>query len=238
MEDKCGFVIYAEMFGHTMTEEDVATICDGETTETYTLTRRDGSEFIAALKYDPTQQAVIPSFEDTYLEGVMCRCGGRIRSGAKYFACENSSKEDTNHVFFSRVIAGVEIDDEVAIALLNGKKTGFIDGFTGKDGEFTAKLYLLDGSVKFDSIVCTCPACGGDIRIGKKTYYCSNFKRADKPCDFHVFKEISGKIITPDIAATLCTKGETSILAGFKKKDGAEISHKIVLNDEHKVLLA
>jgi hypothetical protein len=136
------------------------------------------------------------------------------------------------------VIAGVEIDDEIAIALLKGKKTGFIDNFAGKDGEFTAKLYFDGSNVKFDGVVCACPACGGDVRIGKKTYYCSNFKRPENPCDFHIFKEVSSKIITPDIAATLCAKGETGIMDGFKKKDGTPISRKIVLNDERKVLLA
>jgi hypothetical protein len=238
IDDKCGFVIYSEMFGHAMTDDDVAALCAGEITERYTLTRRDGTEFTAALKYDPVQQAVAPSFEDVYLEHVACRCGGRVKSGAKYFACENSSKEDPSHVFFNRVIAGVEVDDETAVALLKGQRTGFIDGFVGKDGEFTAKLYMDGYDVKFDSVVCSCPACGGNVKIGKKTYYCSNFKREGSPCDFHIFKEMSGKSITPSTAATLCKQGETSILEGFKKKDGTPIARKIVLNDEYKVLLA
>jgi hypothetical protein len=235
-EDMCKFVIYRSMFGHVMTEDDVMALSRGEAIGEYELTRKDGSTFTASLQYDPATGSIAPVFsEPATLEGVLCtRCGGDIRAGARYFACENSSKEAPGHVFFSRVIAGVEIADETAVALVRGEPTDYFK-FTKKDGgEFTARLRIVDGEVKFDSTVCKCPACGGTVMIGDKSYYCSLFKQ--KPCDFFVFKEMGGRAITPDIVETLCQKGETEIME-FTTKDGRSIQRKIILNSAHHAML-
>lgn len=236
MDDKCKFVIYREMFGHAMSRAEVVALCSGETIGPYTLTRKDGSAYTAALRYAPETQAIAPVFEDKMLDGASCpRCGGEIRAGARYFACANGSKEDPGHVFFSRVIAGVELEDSAAAALVRGEPSGYVD-FAKKSGEvFTARLRLVNGEVKFDASVCTCPACGGTVMVGDKSYYCNNFK-GTPPCDFHVFREMGNRAITPEVVAELCQKRETGLMK-FKTKDGKSVERKIILNDANKALL-
>ena len=236
IEDMCKFVIYREMFGRAMSREEVEALCSGETIGPYTLTRKDGSAYTASLHYAPETQTIAPVFEDNMLEGVSCpRCGGGIRAGVKYYACTNGSKEDPGHVFFGRVIAGVELEDSVAAALVRGELSGYFD-FAKKSGEvFTARLRLADGEVKFDASVCKCPACGGTVMVGDKSYYCNNF-RGTPPCDFHVFREMGSRAITPEIVASLCRKKETDMME-FQTKDGKSVERKIILNDANKVLL-
>ncbi|MDR1022906.1 MAG: hypothetical protein LBL94_06530 [Prevotellaceae bacterium] len=237
-EDLCKFVIYANMFGHTVTEDEAVALSQGEAIGPYELTRKDGSHFTASLQYDAATHAIAPVFDefaDYVLESVSCPCcGGEIRAGSKYYACKNSSKESPGHVFFGRIIAGVEIADSTAVALVQGTPTGYFN-FTKKSGEpFTARLQLVNGEVKFDSIVCKCPACEGNVMVGVKSYYCSEFKR--KPCDFHIFKEMGGREITPEIVEVLCCKRETELME-FATKNGKSVQRKIVLNDLHKAML-
>jgi hypothetical protein len=133
------------------------------------------------------------------------------------------------------VVAGAEIDDGTAAALVKGEPSGYLS-FTKRSGEeFTARLRYVSGEVKFDSSVCRCPACGGTVMIGAKSYYCSNF-RQNPPCDFHIFKEMGGRAITPDTVAQLCGKGETEMMA-FTTKDGKPVERKIALNSVHHALL-
>jgi hypothetical protein len=229
-EDLCKFVIYRSMFGHTMTEEEVVALSEGESIGPYELTRKDGSTFTASLQYDPAAQCIAPVFDERVL-GVSCpTCGGEIRAGSRYFACKNSSKDSPGHVFFGREIAGVELDDETAEALVRGDYSGYFS-FTKKSGEeFSARLQMVDGEVKFDSTVCRCPACGGGtVMVGVKSYYCSNFKQ-NAPCDFHIFKEMGGRAITPDIVEQLCRDKETELME-FTTKGGESVMRKIILND-------
>jgi hypothetical protein len=234
-DDLCRFVIYKNMFGHIITASEALALSAGEAIGPYELLRRDGSGFTASLQYDPATQSIAPVFAERALDGRCPRCGGEVQVGARYFACRNGSKESPGHVFFGRVVAGVELPDGDAEALVRGEPTGYFV-FTKKSGEeFTARLRLVGGEAKFDSSVCPCPACGGTVMVGDKSYYCNRFKQTP-PCDFHVFKEMGGRAVTPDMVATLCSRGETGIME-FTTKDGKSIQRKIALNTAHRAAL-
>jgi DNA topoisomerase-3 len=53
-----------------------------------------------------------------------------------------------------------------------------------------------------------CPLCGGDVCEGKKNYYCSNYK-AEKPCNFVIWKEICGAAVSPEEARALLAGKQT-----------------------------
>ena len=63
-----------------------------------------------------------------------------------------------------------------------------------------------------------CPFCGARVIKGKFGYFCSAKKESG--CSFSVGKEICGKAISDTQAISLIEKGKTTLIKGFKKKDG------------------
>lgn len=75
-----------------------------------------------------------------------------------------------------------------------------------------------------DETLGPCPACGGDVVVGKKAYGCSNWKNG---CRFVVWKVIAQKEITPDIAKQLLANKVTDTLTGFTSKAGKPFDAKL-----------
>ena len=63
-----------------------------------------------------------------------------------------------------------------------------------------------------------CPFCSARVIKGKFGYFCSAKKESG--CSFSVGKEICGKAISDTQAISLIEKGKTTLIKGFKKKDG------------------
>ena len=70
-----------------------------------------------------------------------------------------------------------------------------------------------------DEATLSCPFCGAKIIKGKFGYFCSAKK--DTGCSFSVGNEICGKAISDAQAIRLIEKGKTTLIKGFKKKDGS-----------------
>ena len=70
-----------------------------------------------------------------------------------------------------------------------------------------------------DEATLSCPFCGAKIIKGKFGYFCSAKK--DTGCSFSVGNEICGKAISDGQAIRLIEKGKTTLIKGFKKKDGS-----------------
>ncbi len=64
----------------------------------------------------------------------------------------------------------------------------------------------------------SCPFCGARVIKGKFGYFCSAKK--DTGCPFSVGKEYCGKTISDAQAIRLIEKGKTTLIKGFKRKDG------------------
>lgn len=80
--------------------------------------------------------------------------------------------------------------------------------------------------------ICNCPKCGGDIMENNKAYGCANWKEADGACKVTIWKNISGRDITPDEAKKLLVDGETEVLEGFvSKRTGKNFNAKLVLEE-------
>ncbi|MDD2553908.1 MAG: DNA topoisomerase 3 [Desulfotomaculaceae bacterium] len=74
-----------------------------------------------------------------------------------------------------------------------------------------------------------CPRCGGEVIEGQKGYGCSNWKNG---CGFVLWKTpICGKVLTKTQVKSLLKKGKTSLIKGFKSKNGQTFTAHLVWED-------
>jgi len=243
MDDKCGFNIYKSYFEKEITEEIALQLIEKGETEIFSdLKKKDGTLFRASFKIE--ERKVKPQFKNNILDVPCPICGKQVEELLTGFACEDYSKKDASekrvcNIFIPKVIAGREIPQPAAEALLRGEQTQTMVGFKNRDGEkFSSRLVLTqDLNVAFSNNLCSCPKCGsGLIYVGKKAYNCSNYKNEAIKCDFTIWKEMSGRLITEDEVIQLCQNKETDVLTGFMN-DGVPFERKLVLNDDFKVKL-
>ena len=62
-----------------------------------------------------------------------------------------------------------------------------------------------------------------------KSISCSSWK--ETKCDFVIWKQIAGKVISETIIQELLKKGKTDVLQGFKSREGNPFSAKLVLSN-------
>lgn len=78
------------------------------------------------------------------------------------------------------------------------------------------------------NIVGKCPICGKRVIENSKSYSCEGYKEG---CNFSIWKNICGKKITEKIAKQLLEKGRTSLITGFKSKNGNKFDSYLVLKN-------
>lgn len=91
--------------------------------------------------------------------------------------------------------------------------------------EFKATTDKLNSAL--NTSIGICPKCTkGSIRSGEKNYYCSDYKNG---CTFKIWKEIAGKKIPETLIKLLIEKGKTSVIKGFKNKEGKDFGAALKL---------
>ena len=74
-----------------------------------------------------------------------------------------------------------------------------------------------------------CPKCSNEsVGIYAKVAKCRN-----EGCNFHVFREVCGTLLTEDYIRDLLTTGRTPILKGLTSKAGKEFNARLVLNEDY-----
>lgn len=74
-----------------------------------------------------------------------------------------------------------------------------------------------------------CPKCGTEsVGIYAKVAKCRN-----EGCNFHVFREVCGTLLTEDYIRDLLTTGRTPILKGLTSKAGKKFNARLVLNEDY-----
>lgn len=74
-----------------------------------------------------------------------------------------------------------------------------------------------------------CPKCGNEsMGIYAKVAKCRH-----EGCDFHIFREICGTLLTEDNIQDLLTTGRTPILKGLTSKAGKKFNARLVLNEDY-----
>lgn len=123
-------------------------------------------------------------------------------------------------------------DWEVEVLLCS--KEILLDGFANKEMKmFSSVLHIDDnGEPRLESKVGICPKCGGNIHVGVRAYNCSNYSRNEAPCDFVIWRSISGHDVTVDEVQDILRNGFTSKPLDFYREDGVMYSKHIGLNPE------
>lgn len=91
----------------------------------------------------------------------------------------------------------------------------------------------LDNSLAQDTL--TCPKCKGRLMKGKKGTGCSNWNRAEDPCNFVIWNSVAGKKLTDKNIQDLVNKGKTAKIKGFKSKVGKAFDAELILDESYKV---
>lgn len=74
-----------------------------------------------------------------------------------------------------------------------------------------------------------CPKCGCEsVGIYAKVAKCRH-----EGCDFHVFREVCGTLLTEDHIRDLLTTGRTPVLKGLTSKAGKKFNARLVLNEDN-----
>ena len=74
-----------------------------------------------------------------------------------------------------------------------------------------------------------CPKCGSEsVGIYAKVAKCRN-----EGCDFHIFREVCGTLLTEDYIRDLLTTGRTPFLKGLTSKAGKKFNARLVLNEDY-----
>ena len=96
--DQCpgDFKVWGKIAGYVLTDEDLATICDGKETPERTMTSKVGKEFHASLMWDDKERKVVFKFQNTRetLEGVLCPDHEvELRGSEKRYYCPTKLEE-------------------------------------------------------------------------------------------------------------------------------------------------
>ena len=74
-----------------------------------------------------------------------------------------------------------------------------------------------------------CPKCSNEsVGIYAKVAKCRH-----EDCDFHIFREVCGTLLTEDYIRDLLTTGHTPILKGLTSKAGKKFNARLVLNEDY-----
>lgn len=238
--EKCDFHIYKNFNGAEITSAHVEQLINENTTETIEFTSKSSEKYNGTLSVEDGKIKVNYEYNNENLERLQTPCpfcSGEVLVFQSGFGCENfHKKEEKCKLWINKTIAKRELETEEVEELLTNGRTQFLSGFENNSGnEFTTQLVLnQDGGLDFDSVVCKCPKCGGDIRIGNKAYSCSNWK--EKKCDFSIWREIAYREITPIEARSLCENKATDVLEGFQNKEKTKsFSGRLIMSDDFQI---
>ena len=245
MDDKCDFRIFKTYNGAEIKPEHVKQLIKDRKTEVLDFISKDGKKYQAHLIITESGEIGLEfPFNENNLEKLNAPCpicGETVYVYNKGYGCKNLHETDENgdkvcQFWLSKIICNREITKSEAEDLLRNGETDFLDGFTNNNGDgFTSKIVLRDGQATFDSVVCKCPKCGGDIRIGNKAYNCSNYKTTG--CKFSIWREIKGHKLSPEEVKMLCEEKQTPVIE-FKSKDGSKkFFGQLTLNDDYNVVI-
>lgn len=104
----------------------------------------------------------------------------------------------------------------------------FAQGINSYVGTICEELLLLASEQKSYPVY-RCPKCGSEsVGIYAKVAKCRH-----EGCNFHIFREICGTLLTEDNIQDLLTTGRTPVLKGLTSKTGKKFNARLVLNEDY-----
>ena len=120
---------------------------------------------------------------------------------------------------------------ELALAAIEAGKMPserFAQGINSYVGTICEELLSLSSEQKSYPVY-RCPKCGQQsVGIYAKVAKCRN-----EGCDFHIFREVCGTMLSEDNIRDLLTTGRTPVLNGLTSKAGKKFNARLVLNEEY-----
>ena len=120
---------------------------------------------------------------------------------------------------------------ELALAAIEAGKMPsdkFAQGINSYVGTICEELLSLSSEQKSYPLY-RCPKCGQQsVGIYAKVAKCRH-----KDCDFHIFREVCGTLLTENYIRDLLTTGRTPILKGLTSKAGKKFNARLVLNEDY-----
>ena len=119
---------------------------------------------------------------------------------------------------------------ELALAAIEAGKMPserFAQGINSYVGTICEELLSLSSEQKSYPVY-RCPECGSEsVGIYAKVAKCRN-----KDCNFHVFREVCGTLLSEDNIRDLLTTGRTPVLNGLTSKAGKKFNARLALQDD------
>ncbi|MCG2646144.1 DNA topoisomerase 3 [Alloprevotella tannerae] len=105
----------------------------------------------------------------------------------------------------------------------------FAQGINSYVGTICEELLALSLQIQKSYPTYRCPKCGNEsVGIYAKIAKCRH-----EDCDFHVFREVCGMLLTEDNIRDLITTGRTPVLKGLTSKAGKKFNARLVLNGDY-----
>lgn len=161
-------------------------------------------------------------------------CGGRVVKTTKGYRCENNIGDQPKcSLSINGVIGNRKMADNEISELLANRRI-MLDGFATKEWKTFPTVLILadDGSIMMDSKITKCPHCGGDIRVGTKAFNCSNYKQEGNPCNFVIWRNMGGHLLTEKDVREICEKGMTEGTVEMYREDGSIINKHLGLSPD------
>ncbi|WP_270769210.1 type IA DNA topoisomerase [Segatella buccae] len=120
---------------------------------------------------------------------------------------------------------------ELALAAIEAGKMPserFAQGINSYVGTICEELLALAPQVQKSYPTYHCPKCGNEsVGIYTKVAKCRH-----EGCDFHIFREICGTLLSEDNIRDLITTGRTPVLNGLTSKAGKKFNARLALQDD------
>ena len=105
----------------------------------------------------------------------------------------------------------------------------FAQGINSYVGTICEELLALAPQVQKSYPTYHCPKCSNEsVGIYTKVAKCRH-----EGCDFHIFREICGTLLSEDNIRDLITTGRTPVLNGLTSKAGKKFNARLVLNGDY-----
>lgn len=172
--------------------------------------------------------------ENRKVVGTCPLCGGKVFKTTKGYRCENNVGEHPScSLVIHNIIGNRKMSDNEIAELLTNRHI-MLDGFATKEFKTFPTVLILsdDGSVVMDSKIATCPKCGGDVRVGLKAFNCSNHNRDNESCDFIIWRNIAGHLVTDTEVKEICEKGITTNNIEMFREDGSMFYKRLGLTPD------
>ena len=121
---------------------------------------------------------------------------------------------------------------ELALAAIEARQMPaekFAQGINSYVGTICEELLALAPQVQKSYPTYHCPKCGNEsVGIYTKVAKCRH-----EGCDFHIFREVCGTLLTEGNIRDLITTGRTPVLKGLTSRAGKKFNARLVLKDDY-----